>query len=98
MGRAPGFSLSPQALIARSAESSRGIASIALELAEAQGVRLSKPDLDAELGRYAAEHPQLEGETRRVLIVAEHLYRLTIAYRRMRGRLRERERQALQDS
>jgi|SRR5215211_9424538 len=73
--------------------SKRGVGVVALDLAEAQGYTPSKVRLDADLGRYAAENPALEGRTRRVLIVAEHLYRLTVASRMMRGRLRERERE-----
>jgi len=70
------------------------MASVAQELADSKGWWFSKIDLDAELGRFASENPIREGATRRVLVVAEHLYRLTVASRLMRGRLREREREA----
>jgi hypothetical protein len=89
------FSLPPEELSEAGRQSNKAIAALALELAEARGFRLGKVELDAELGRYAAQHPQRDGVNRRVLIVAEHLYRLTVAHRQMRGRLREREREAL---
>lgn len=90
----PGFGLALGELKQARRKSQRGMATVAQELAKAKGYRFRKPDLDAELGRYAAENPLLEGRTRRVLVVAEHLYRLTVASRMMRGRLREREREA----
>lgn len=92
-GRAD-FSLTVDELRQAKAKSKRGIGAVALEVAEAKGYTPSKVRLDRDLGRYGAEHPLLDGRTRRVLVVAEHLYRLTVASRMMRGRLREREREA----
>lgn len=86
------FSLTAEELIAKRRESKKAVAAVAIELAESRGFPLSKVELDAELGRYAAQHPEYDGTTRRILVVAEHLYRLTVAHRKMRGRLRERER------
>ena len=89
------FGLTAEELTEARAQSSKGMAEVAKELAEDNGFRFSKRALDKALGRYAVANPSdADGNTRRVLIVAEHLYRLTIAHRRMRGRLRESEREA----
>lgn len=92
------FTLSAAELVTAYDGSNKAIAAVALDLAQARSFQLSKVKLDAELGRYAAAHPKRDGHTRRVLIVAEHLYRLTVAHRQMRGRLRKREREALRRS
>jgi hypothetical protein len=93
--RISNFQLTADELLRAHGASRKGIAEVALALSEDRTFRVSKVDLDRELGRYAVAHPELDGAWRRVLIVAEHLYRLTVAHRRMRGRLRERERIAL---
>jgi hypothetical protein len=89
------FDLTGEEIADALSDGAQGVATVAIALAEQRGFPLQKPDLDAALGRYAARNPQLDGTTRRVMIVAEHLYRLTVAHRVMRGRLREGERQSL---
>lgn len=59
-----------------------------IELVESRGARISKPDLARELARYALAHPEYEGGTRPLLVLAEHLVRLSGADRRLRGSLR----------
>lgn len=89
------FTLTAEELTEAQGQSSKGMAEVAKKLAEDKGFRFPKPDLDKALGRYAVAHPlDADGKTRRVLIVAQHLYRLTVAHRQMRGRLREHEREA----
>ena len=66
------------------------LASVILEVAKAKdaGFVLSKPDLARLLARYALEHPELNGERRKLLDLAEHLVRLTWASRNIAGELR----------
>jgi len=91
------FSLTAEELTEAHSRSGKGIAEVAKELAEDKTFPFSKVDLDRELGRYAVTCRQgPDGSDRRVLVVAEHLYRLTVAHRQLRGRLREHEREALQ--
>ncbi len=92
------FSLAVEELQRARTQSTKGMASVAQDLASTKGFGFSKVDLDRELGRYAADNPTRDGTTRRVFIVAEHLYHLTVAHRQMRGRLRERERDAAEAS
>lgn len=51
-------------------------------------LRLSKKTLAEMLMQYALDHPELRGQTRPILDLAEHLIRLTGAHRELRGRLR----------
>jgi len=97
--RVEGFSLNLDELAEARQWSNKAVAEVAKNLAEDKGLRFPKPDLDKALGRYAVAHPlDAAGNTRRVLIVAKHLYRLTVANRQMRGRLRESEREAAAES
>lgn len=91
------FDLPAEELSAAHSRSHKGIAEVAKKLAEDRAFPFSKVDLDRDLGHYAVTHRQgPDGSDRRVLIVAEHLYRLTVAHRQLRGRLREHERETLQ--
>jgi hypothetical protein len=65
-----------------------GVATILIELVESRGARISKPQLARKVARYALAHPEHDEETRPLLVLAEHLLRLTGADRRLSGRLR----------
>lgn len=69
----------------------RAVASVVVDLAESAqpSLRLRKQDLVRALARYAVDHPTMNGRQRPILELAEHLVRLTIADRQLRGRLRE---------
>lgn len=86
--------IEPDSVVAAMAASDKGMAEVALEVANGLDPHYhppSKPDLAEKLGRYATENPVRPGETdeRPILQVAEHLLRLTNADRRLRGRLRQ---------
>jgi hypothetical protein len=68
----------------------RGVAAIALGLAEATpGFSLSKPELGKRLARHAFANINLpNGSARPIFEVAEHILRLGGAHRQLRGRLR----------
>lgn len=72
----------------------KGLAEIVLATAEkhAPPLRLKsgKKTLAELLMDHALEHPELRGETRPILALAEHLVRLTGAHRQLRGQLRRR--------
>ena len=67
----------------------QGVATVLVDLAESRGAPLSKPDFARSLAEYALDHPDHEGETRPLLVLAEHLMRLSGADRRLQGRLRD---------
>lgn len=69
----------------------RGLAGVLLDAAVAHDppFDLSKPQLARRLARHAVENPERDGVQRPVLELAEHLVRLTIAHRSLRGELRE---------
>jgi hypothetical protein len=68
----------------------RAEASVALALAEEDPTfRMSKPELNKELGRYALAHEiPSNGSRRPILEIAEQIVRLALADRRLRGRHR----------
>jgi hypothetical protein len=76
----------------RSRPEPRGIGRIILETAEAAEppFLLEKVAFDRALGRFAVEHPERDGEQRKILALAEHLIQLTVADRRLAGDLRKR--------
>lgn len=71
---------------------SKAVASVLVDLAERQDppLRIGKPALIRALARHAVDHPDLDGNERPILGLAEHLVRLASADRQVRGRLRER--------
>jgi len=84
------FTLDPRDLALAAENSEKALGTVAVALAQQRGFPgLRKPDLAAKLGEYALEHPLRAGTRRRILIVAEHLWRLSGAHRQLRGRLRE---------
>ena len=91
------FGLDPDAMAAlvaaeadRPKEARRGMAGVLLDAAAAEDppFELSKPELARRLARHAIANPERDGAQRPVLDLAEHLVRLTIADRRLRGELR----------
>jgi hypothetical protein len=66
----------------------RGVASVAVDLAKKKGFEIGKPELARLLAAYAWEHQEHRGTKRPLLDLAEHLYRLAHADRRLAGRLR----------
>ena len=65
-----------------------GVATVLVDLVKSRGTPISKPDFARALARYALEHPEYDGATRPLLVLAEHLVHLTWADRRLSGRLR----------
>jgi hypothetical protein len=67
----------------------RGVASILVHLCESHDppLQMKKVDLARLLARYAVDNRELEGRERPIILVAEHLVRLTIADRRLQGEL-----------
>jgi len=74
----------------RPKEARRGMASVLLDAAAAHDppFELSKPAFARRLAHHAIVKPDRDGAPRPVLELAEHLVRLTIADRRLRGELR----------
>jgi hypothetical protein len=71
-------------------EARRGMAGVLLDAAAAHDppFELSKPEFARRLARHAIANPERDDAQRPVLELAEHLVRLTIADRRLRGELR----------
>ena len=85
----PDAAVEPDELEAAIAERpDAGVATILVELAESRGARISKPQLARKLARFALEHPEHEGETRPLLVLAEHLVLLAGSDRRLSRQLR----------
>ena len=92
-----GFGLDPaemtklvEAEAGKPKDARRGMAGVLLDAAAGQDppFELSKPELARRLAGHALAHPERDGAQRPVLDLAEHLVRLTIADRRLRGELR----------
>lgn len=66
----------------------RGVASIVVDMASTRGFEIGKPELARLLARYAWEHQERNGARRPLIDLAEHLWRLTHADRRLAGQLR----------
>lgn len=93
----PRFTLDRAAIRATLAEEERkkegkGLAEIVLDAAKNHDppfrLAAGKETLAELLMDYALDHPELRGETRPILDLAEHLVRLTGAHRQLRGQLR----------
>lgn len=85
-----GFRLQAREVDRAKARSRKGLASVVLGLAEERGFVYSKPKLAHDLARFLAEEVRARGDSDRPLFeLTQHLYRMTVADRRLRGRLRE---------
>lgn len=85
------FEVTSEMLRDAQAEDDRGVASVLLDLAEAQEppLKLSKPEFSRVLARYAVDHPHRDEQRRPLLELAEHLVLLARADRALVGRMRE---------
>lgn len=74
---------------AREKRPKAGIATVLVDLVESRGHQVGKPEFARALARYALDNPNYAGDTRPLLVLAEHLVQLTGADRRLSGRLRD---------